>query len=50
VLRISKKLDTSWFDLKNYDKVKELDLREWHFQLSMRKHLLTWKGLGSVDI
>ncbi len=31
-------LDTSWFDLKNYEKLKELNLCEW-------VGLLTWRGL-----
>lgn len=36
---MSKTLDTSWFDLKNYNKLNELDLRGWYCQLLMRYHI-----------
>ena len=28
--------DSSWFDLRNYDKLKDLDLLGWHRQISIR--------------
>lgn len=33
---MSKDFDTSWFDLKNYDKLKELDLQGWITQIALR--------------
>lgn len=37
---MSKEFDTSWFDLKNYDKLNMLDLHEWYGQISFREYLL----------
>ncbi len=39
---MSKELDTSWFDLKNYDKLNELDLGGWCKQLTARHCLLSF--------
>jgi hypothetical protein len=36
---MAKKLDTSWFNLKNYDKLSTLDLSGWYRQISMRNYL-----------
>jgi hypothetical protein len=33
---MSTKLDTSWFNLKNYDGLKDLDLYGWYLQLHIR--------------
>jgi hypothetical protein len=33
--------DTSWFDLKNYEKLNELDLSGWYRQIALRGGLLT---------
>ncbi len=43
---MSKELDTSWFDLKNYDKLNELDLQGWHSQLSTRAFYFEDKKLA----
>jgi hypothetical protein len=32
-------LDVSWFDLKKYDVLAELDLSGWHQQLLTRNHI-----------
>ena len=34
---MSKEFDTSWFDLKNYDKLNELDLYGWVEQIGIRQ-------------
>ena len=34
---LSKEFDTSWFDLKNYDKLNELDLYGWVEQIGIRQ-------------
>ena len=34
---MTKELDTSWFDLKNYDKLNELDLYGWTEQIAIRQ-------------
>jgi hypothetical protein len=39
---MSKKLDTSWFDLKKYDELKNLDLLGWCCQLWARQHLFDY--------
>jgi hypothetical protein len=38
---MEKKLDTSWFDLKKYERLKELDLYGWERQISARQHIKT---------
>ncbi|MCX7103252.1 MAG: DUF6387 family protein [Methylobacter sp.] len=42
---MTEELDTSWFDLKNYDKFKDLDLEGWKEQLTNR-----WYYYLVVDI
>ncbi len=37
---MSKELDTSWFDLKKYNGLNELDLIGWHRQIQIRSWLL----------
>ena len=37
---MSKKFDTSWFDLKNYDQLNELDLIGWLEQIEFRREAL----------
>jgi hypothetical protein len=37
---LSKKFDTSWFDLKNYDQLNELDLIGWLEQIEFRREAL----------
>lgn len=37
---MSKELDTSWFDLKKYDELSELDLSGWHTQIETRNIIL----------
>lgn len=37
---MSKKPDTSWFDLSKYDGLSELDLIGWHRQIEIRAYLL----------
>lgn len=37
---MKEELDTSWFDLKKYDKLSELDLIGWYTQLDFRKVML----------
>jgi hypothetical protein len=39
---VSKELDTSWFDLKKYDKLNELDLGGWCKQLTARHCLMSF--------
>jgi hypothetical protein len=45
---VSKELDTSWFDLKKYDKLNELDLRGWYYQIHER--LLCCHHLNNNDL
>jgi hypothetical protein len=37
---MKEEFDTSWFDLKKYDKLSELDLMVWYTQLDFRKVIL----------
>jgi hypothetical protein len=43
-------LDTSWFDLKKYEKLKELDLQGWATQLEIRRNMLTFKVLAEIYV
>ncbi len=50
---MSKKLDTSWFNLKNYDGLKDLDLYGWHQQLAIRGKiksvLLSYDAIKDIE-
>jgi hypothetical protein len=48
VLPVSKELDTSWFDLKNYDKLSELDLFGWQCQLAMRSYMQNYESTAAL--
>jgi len=35
---VTKELDTSWFDLKNYEALKTMSIEDWIWQLDLRTH------------
>lgn len=44
---MEKKLDTSWFDLKKYEELKELDLYGWERQISARQGIKTFLSIST---